>query len=426
MLIACVSAAQAQTPSPTTGSVIFIHPDGASAATWEAARARWVGPDGELHWDRLPRVAVYKGHLTDNLTATSNAGATIHATGQKAWHDAFGLDRGGDDGKPILDAQGRPMSVARQAVHAGIPVGLVNSGVHVEPGTACFLVEATARSDYDDIIRKLVESGAQVLLGAGETDFLPKGVMGRHGKEGTRSDGKSMIDAAIERGYTVVYNREELLNLPSDTKKVLGIFAARSSFNDRSEEENRAAGCPLYEPQAPTLAEMTAVTIEVLRRSHPRFLLVIEEEGTDNFGNHNNAEGVLEAARRADEAIGVARAHLADNPQTLILTCADSDAGGMRMVGFDWSDQIGGPKTVPPRDFNGAPMDGQGGTGGAPFVAQPDHAGRTLTFGIAWASRNDVSGGVVLRGEGFNSHLITGTMDNTDVAKLIQTVLLGS
>jgi hypothetical protein len=29
-----------------------------------------------------------------------------------------------------------------------------------------------------------------------------------------------------------------------------------------------------------------------------------EEEGTDNFGNHNNAAGMLEAMRRGDERSG--------------------------------------------------------------------------------------------------------------------------
>ncbi|MEO1237676.1 MAG: hypothetical protein AAFX76_12890, partial [Planctomycetota bacterium] len=40
------------TPAPAqqTGSVIFFHPDGASAASWAAARALFVGPDDDLNW----------------------------------------------------------------------------------------------------------------------------------------------------------------------------------------------------------------------------------------------------------------------------------------------------------------------------------------------------------------------------------------
>lgn len=53
--------------SALTGSVIFIHPDGASAATWTAARALYVGPDNNLNWDLLPAVGVYRGHMNDSL-----------------------------------------------------------------------------------------------------------------------------------------------------------------------------------------------------------------------------------------------------------------------------------------------------------------------------------------------------------------------
>jgi alkaline phosphatase len=227
-------------------------------------------------------------------------------------------------------------------------------------------------------------------------------------------------------GYTVVRTRGELLNLDPSVDKVLGLFAAYHTFNDESEEDLRAADLDMYDPDAPTVAEMTRVALDVLDRRGERFLLVVEEEGTDNFGNNNNASGVLEAARRADEAISFARDFVNRHDRnTLLLTTADSDAGGMRMIGIPLLPDVTTPDRLPTRDRNGAPMDGVDGTGTAPFLAAPDQFGRRLPFAVVWAANDDVSGGILVRAEGLNASMVAGSMDNTGIAKLIRRTLLG-
>ncbi len=411
-------------PSAGLGSVIFIHPDGTSASTWAAARALYHGPDGDLHWDRLPAIAVYRGHMADSLTATSNGGATTHAFGVKVGSGAYGRTDGGDRGVEIVDPEGRSLSVARQALRAGLPVGLVQTGTSTEPGTGCFLASVPSRRQHAEIAAQLVESGAEVLLGGGERYFLPEGTEGVYGP-GRRTDGRDLVREAERAGYTVVRTRDDLLKVKAGTKKLLGLFADYHTFNDRSEEELAAAGLPMYEPRAPTVAEMTEAALRVLAAKGRRFLLVVEEEGTDNFGNHNNAPGMLDAMRRADEAIGVARAFLAKHPKTLIITAADSDAGGMRMVGLPVRSPDDIPPRLPARDSNGAPMDGRAGTGTGPFLAAPDRTGQVLPFAVVWAARDDVSGGVLVRAEGLNSHLVRGSFDNTRVAQLSRLTLFG-
>ena len=406
------------------GSVIFIHPDGTSAATWAAARALHVGPDADLNWDKLPAIAVYRGHMADSLTATSNGGATTHAYGVKVASDAYGRWAGGEAGRDIVAARGRSASFARQAIAAGLPVGLVQTGTSTEPGTGCFLASVTTRRNHDAIAAQLVASGAAVMLGGGEQFYLPEGTDGVHGP-GARKDDRDLIAEARQRGYTVVRTRKELLSLPPDTPKVLGLFAANHTFNDQPEEELAAEGLPPFDPDAPTVAEMTRVALGVLSAHGQRFLLIVEEEATDNFGNRNNAMGMLEAMRRADEAIGVAREHLRRHPRTLILTAADSDAGGMRLVGMPIRTPDDIPAIVPPKDENGAPQDGCRGTGTPPFMAKPDRRGRSLPFAVVWAARDDVSGGVLVRAEGLNSHLVRGSFDNTQIAELMRRTILG-
>lgn len=408
-----------------TGSVIFIHPDGASAATWAAARALHKGPDADLHWDTLPAIALYRGHMADSLTATSNGGATTHAFGVKVASDAYGRSAGGDQGTDLVDGQGHSTSVALQAIRVGIPVGLVQSGIAPEPGTGCFVAPATTRRDYEGIAANLIESRAEVLLSGGERYFIPEGTEGVHGP-GSRTDGRNLIEEARQAGYTVVRTREELLSLSAGTERVLGLFARDATFNAEPEEKLAQQNLPLFDPDAPTIAEMTEAAINVLSQAGQDFLLVVEEEGTDNFGNKNNAAGVLKAALRADDAIGVARRHLQTHPETLIITTADSDGGGLRMVGLSVTPDFVMPEALPERDVNGAPIDGAKGTGSAPFLAAPDRAGKRLPFYVVWSALDDVAGGVLVRAEGLNSHLVRGSFDNTRIAEVIRVTLFGN
>ncbi|RPJ05766.1 MAG: hypothetical protein EHM37_21100, partial [Deltaproteobacteria bacterium] len=74
------AAGRSEFPS---GSVIFFHPDGTGANHWSAARMYYKGPDGNLNWDLLPHMALYRGHMLNNLIGTSNGGATTHAFGYR-------------------------------------------------------------------------------------------------------------------------------------------------------------------------------------------------------------------------------------------------------------------------------------------------------------------------------------------------------
>src|SRR5690606_3064493 len=131
-------------------------------------------------------------------------------------------------------------------------------------------------------------SGADLIFSGGEDFLLPEGTKGKHSAEGKRTDGLNLIDWAEQNGYKVVYNREEMFNTSYDEKKILGVFAARSTFNDKTEEDLKTAGLPNFYPSAPTVDEMTKFAVEFLSRKG-QFFLVVEVEGTDNFGNKNNA-----------------------------------------------------------------------------------------------------------------------------------------
>jgi alkaline phosphatase len=411
-----VSPLSAQDPA----SVVFFHPDGMGVNTWAAVRVAAVGPDGRLNWDRLSHAAVYLGHMKNALAATSHGGATVHAYGVKVAYDSYGMD----GGAPLVARSGASTSILLEAQAAGRAIGIVNSGTITEPGTGVFVASVRDRYDHAEIVRQILEAAPPVILGGGERYFLPRDAAGRHG-QGTREDGVDMVAHARELGYTVVYTRDELLALPDSTQRVLGLFAANHTFHDRSEERLRERGLPFYLASAPSVGEMTAAALRILGRHPGGFMLVVEEEGTDNFGNANNAAGTLEAGSRADAAIGVLFDYVEAHPRTLLLMTSDSDAGGLQVLGESSADWLRADRVLPERDANGAPVDGRDGTASLPFEAAPDRAGIRWPFAIAWMSYHDGLGGILMRAAGFGADQVRGTMDNTDAYRVMYRVLFG-
>lgn len=341
VLIIILSFAIMSNASPNNGrasgknAVFFIHPDGTDQSHYTLMRLIHYGADGESNWDKLPNVAIYKSHMADSVTGTSHGGATTHATGIKWPWNTFGAP-----GKTIV----------HEAMDAGYAVALIQSGHIAEPGTAAFVAYSPGgRGEAAEIAKKVIESGVPIIMAGGERWLIPNTKRAFHPDRkgnnyepmGSRTDGLDLIEYARSQGYTVVYTREQLMNInPRRVNKLLGVFAYDHTFFDISERRLHAInlvdpnGRPiLYEPNAPTVKEMLEVSIKILKRIGKRgFFVVLEEEGTDNFPNGGmNAEGTIEAAKRADDAIGLAFDYAKRNPNTFILTAADSTAGAVQI-----------------------------------------------------------------------------------------------
>jgi alkaline phosphatase len=403
-------------------SAILFNTDGAGLSHWTALRWITAGPDGSTHWDKLPVMVDYRNHVRDSLVGNSNAGCTIHAYGVKV---GMGNSIGTDLGKPVQSLSGRTESVMMEARAAGKSIGLINTARLEESGTSAFVTRITNMRDRTEIARQVIEAAPDLILAGGETLLLPENETGKHGKPGVRKDGLNLITRARELGYTVVYTKDELMKTPLTAKKVLGVFAANELIGSGTEEEMKEKGIAIFESSAPTIAEMADFGTRFLSRNPKGFFLAMNEEGADNFSGSNNARAVLESLKRANEAIGVLSAFVARHPKTLLINTADAPSGGFTLLGRLLAPnkmELGQP--LPPRDNNGAPIDGRDGTGTMPFESAPDRAGRTFPFAISWSTLDDVSGGVVVKAAGYKSNLVQPPFDNTDVYRVLYTVLI--
>ena len=358
------------TASSRAGNVIFVHPDGTGLNHWTAARAYWRGPDGLLAWDRLPALAVYRGHMADQLVGTSNGAATTHGFGVRvAAAGSYGRDGKGEASRVITAASGFRGSVMREAAHRGYPVGVVNDGDLAEPGTGAFLAEATSRYDTSTIAEQILfgrpdaqDPPPAVVLGGGERFLLPEGTpaCGRRirpdcavhvdpvtGAGPSREDGRNLVAEAEAAGWTVIRTRVEFDRVVRRVARdedylprLLGLFAADDIFNDVPEErlieaglvreqDNGRAGRLIHwgglptSPSAdpPTAREMTELAITLLERrarlAALPFLLVVEVESTDNLANANSGIGALRALARADDVIAAATEFATGRDDTL-------------------------------------------------------------------------------------------------------------
>lgn len=408
-----VSAAAAQA-GPR--SAIFLHPDGMGANTWTAVRLKEVGPDGRLAWDKLPAVALYVGPLSDRVTATSNGGATSHAWGVRAKSDSFGMI----DGTRIpRAASGADAPLLIEAKRAGKAIGLVNTASITDAGTGAQVAIVRSRKEHAEIATQMLAADVDVLLGGGEQFFLPVGVQGVYGP-GVRTDGRNLIEEAKAKGYRIARTRAEFAAAVRTPGKLLGLFAADATFAEGTEEA--LAGRPVFAPEAPRYDEMVAGAVALLRAAPKGYVLVAEEEATDNLAGDNHASGVIEAAAGADRAIAFVLAEQARNRDLTLVVASDSDCGGLQATGDDVIEGQPLPRALP----NGSPLDGATGAGSPPFLAAPDRAGRRLPFAISWASDGDMSGGGVVRAAGPGAANVRGTMDSTDVYRVLHAAIFGA
>ena len=434
----------------TGNHVIFVHPDGTSPSHYAIARFVQEGPDGRLNWDKLDNAGVYLGHMEDQLGATSNGGAVTHATGAKVYAESFGFEEDGSDIVPLSGNVGK--TIVQEAVDAGKVTALVQSGAIYEPGTAAFVAQVGETIDEEgnrtpprgrtaDISKQVIESGVNFILGGGELTLLPEGTEGFHGSAseldelGSRLQrpDENLIELAKNNGYTVVYTEQELKDLldpskyPEPPQKVLGVFAPIHTFNDRPEEVLEERGLPLYLETAPTIAEMLEVTQQLMEQ-HPNFdngsIAIVEEEGTDNFGNNNNASGTLEAMIRSDAAIGEALEYIDKYPKTLEKNAAESDAGGLEVRDpREAGEPVGTINQNPTTEPRPIPLDGVDGADTLPFTAAPDANGDVFNFGIGWVGTPDFPGSIVSKASGLNADKLPSTVDNTGIYELMYETL---
>ena len=273
-------------------NVVLMIADGfgpASATMAAAATGAPLALDGIL-------VGSVETSATDSRVTDSAAGATAYACGLKTYNGAIGVD-----------AQRRPCrTVVEAAEAAGLATGLVATSRITHATPASFAAHVESRADEAEIARQLAASGVDVLVGGG-LGLFPD----------------SLRQSMAAAGWTVATDRAGYDALATTPAAALLAPSHLAYEIDRDETDQ------------PSLAELSVRALDLLAASPDGaaqgFFLMIEGSRIDHAGHANDPAAHLGDILAYDQAVAAVLAWAAADGQTLVVSTADHETGGMTL-----------------------------------------------------------------------------------------------
>ncbi|MFZ2169130.1 MAG: alkaline phosphatase, partial [Methylococcaceae bacterium] len=236
------------------------------------------------------RLGISLTYTADTLVTDSAASATQLATGMFAGAEMLGLDKDGNIQKNIIET----------ARHLGKSTGLVSDTRITHATPAAFAAHETHRSQENNIPEDLLATEADVMLSGGLSYWIPEQASDKkslihqqlaHATDNSfdikssRKDAKNLLTIAQQKGYTLVFNNEQLQKVNG---KTLGLFANSGMQNGIVETHLKND----IKRVQPTLKDMSAKALKVLERNERGFFLMIEA-GQIDWASHRNDTGLL-------------------------------------------------------------------------------------------------------------------------------------
>ncbi|OCJ04252.1 alkaline phosphatase [Rhizobium sp. AC44/96] len=326
-------------------NVILLIGDGMGDSEITIARNYAVGAGQYFKGiDALPITGQYTHYSLDKKTGKptyvtdSAASGTAWATGVKSYNGAIGVD--------IHEAAHE--TLLEKAKAAGLGTGNVSTAELQDATPAVQIAHVTQRKCYGpeatsekcasnalenggkgSITEQLLNARADVTLGGGAKSF------GETAKAGEWKS-KTLRQQAEERGYKLVSNLDELqaVKQANNDAPVLGLFAdgnmpvrwegPKASHYGNVEKE--PVVCKPNEKRTaatPTLAQMTAKAIELLRTNEKGFFLQVEGASIDKQDHAANPCGQIGETVDLDEAVQEALKFAQEAGDTLVIVTAD-------------------------------------------------------------------------------------------------------
>jgi alkaline phosphatase len=324
-------------------NVILFVGDGMGITTVTAARifdGQLRGESGEensLSFERLPYVALAKTYNTDQQVPDSAGTMTAIMTGVKTKAGLISVNQNAQRGNCKSEKGNDLQTFLEQAEKAGKSTGVVTTTriTHATPAaTYAHSPDRNWESDHDmpaaarqegckDIARQLLElrygNGLEVALGGGRAKFLPATSADPQGAGavGEREDGRDLT-AEWQKKYrnaAYVWNQQQLEAVnAAKVDHLLGLFNRADMGFDA--DRKTAVGVE------PSLSEMTAKAIAILKKNPQGFFLMVEGGRIDHAHHMGNAYHALDETREFANAVNAAL-RLTDTKNTLVIVTAD-------------------------------------------------------------------------------------------------------
>ncbi len=296
-------ARMAEAPRPR--NVVLFVGDGMGIGHLSAASGLLQGPGGLLAMARTPHVGLIRVWSADDLVTDSAASGTALATGFKTDRKMVGVLPDGRVAWNLLEA----------ARVRGLATGVITTSGLADATPACFTAHVEHRDTYHEILEQMLDSRTDLMLGGDWT-------LNKKARRNQRF--LKMVDEIErlggERGYAVIRDPAAIATAGLPT---LGLFPPRAG----------AAA-----DHGPELASSTRRALELLAADPDGFVLVVENETTDELAHDNDVAATLDGMRELDEAVSVALEFAAGRDDTLVLVTADHDTGTLALVKGEYAD----------------------------------------------------------------------------------------
>ncbi|MGL4579239.1 MAG: alkaline phosphatase [Shewanella xiamenensis] len=323
-------------------NVILFVGDGMGVSTITAARileGQLKGKTGEensLSFETLPYVGLAKTYNVDGQTPDSAGTMSAMVTGVKTDVGVISQAEGVVRGNCASTKDQNLVTSLELAAMAGMSTGVVTTArlTHATPAAAYAHVpdrdwEADSNLPAEavtngckDIAAQMLDfnygNGLNVMMGGGRRSFIPKTTIDPEGKAGKRNDGRDLTAEWLAKYTNAAYvqDRDGFLNVDvKSTDHLLGLFNSSHMEYDYDRTEAGVKG-------EPSLAEMTAKSIDILKKNTKGYVLIVEAGRIDHGHHAGNAARALYDTVALSEAVRVAMEKTSAN-DTLLMVTAD-------------------------------------------------------------------------------------------------------
>lgn len=320
-------------PKPKTKAknIILFIGDGMGISTQTAARILegqqrgQTGEENQLSFEKFPYTALVKTYNTNQQTPDSAGTMTAMVTGVKTKAGVLSVS------EKVLrsnckSSKGRELTtILELAERKGKSTGVVSTAriTHATPAATYAKTPernwedssklpkgAKCKDIADQLVNFSVGNGIDVTFGGGRRHFITKA------EGGKRKDGRNLIQEWQNRfkDGTYVATKAQFDALkPAKNKRVLGLLA---KSHMRYEADRKVKN------DEPSLSEMTAKAIDILKQNKKGFFLMVES-GRIDHGHHagsayNALTDTIEYAKAVQTAVNKTR-----DDDTLIIVTAD-------------------------------------------------------------------------------------------------------
>jgi alkaline phosphatase len=309
-------------PRKAKNVILFIG-DGLSPAHRIGARLLSKGISegkslGKLAIDDMPHMAFVATAGSDSIITDSANAASAYATGHKTAVNAMGVyaDR---TANPFDDPRVETItSVIRR--RRDMAIGIVTN-TEIEDATPAAMVAHTRRrAAYDQIVEQFFAAKPDVLMGGGAANFLPQAEA-----ISKRKDDLDYIAKFRDAGYAYAATATELdaQATKPETRKLLGLFAP-GNMDGVLDRKFLKGGGVKKSPDQPDLTLQLQSGLNVLSRNDNGFFLMVESGMIDKYAHALDMERAVYDTIMLDNAVKQAKDwSKARGEDTLILVLAD-------------------------------------------------------------------------------------------------------